>query len=285
VLIPPPAEVQTRCAVLGSPIAHSLSPALHRAAYQALGLAWTYEAVQVAEHELGGFVAALDESWRGLSLTMPLKRAALPLLDELSGVASMAGAVNTVVLAGARRYGDNTDVPGAAAALRERYGGPVAHAVVLGGGATATSVLLALADLGCTRAHLLVRDPARAADTVAAIARHPQAPSLTVARLGELDHLADDLPRADVVVSTVPVDAQTPPLVAQLSAIGPGAVFDVVYDPWPTPLVRAADGRSVVVHGLDLLAHQAALQVRLMTGHDVPVDVLRSAALASLGLE
>ena len=267
-----------RCAVLGRPVAHSLSPVLHRAAYAALGLDWRYEAVEVGAEDLGDFVAGLDARWRGLSLTLPLKRVVLPLLDEVSDVAAMAGAANTVVLAGGRSYGDNTDVPGAAAALRERYSGPVDHVVVLGGGATAASVLLAVADLGCTRAHLMVRDPARAADTVDAAVRHPRAPVVTVGALG------DAVPPADVVVSTVPIAAQSPELVDRLVAEVSGAVFDVVYDPWPSPLLVAAAAHTPLVHGLDLLAHQAVLQVRLMTGRDVDVDVLRDAGLGALGV-
>jgi shikimate dehydrogenase len=183
-----------------------------------------------------------------------------------------------VVLFGGTRHGDNTDVPGAAAALRERYAGPVDEVVVLGGGATAASVLLALTELGCRRAHLMVRDPARAADTVAAVARHADAPTMTV---GPLDRPG---PVADVLVSTVPVATQTPDLVDLVVPRVRGAAFDVVYDPWPSPLLTAAASGAVLVHGLDLLAHQAALQVRLMTGSEVDVDVLRDAGLATLGV-
>jgi shikimate dehydrogenase len=268
---------RARCAVLGSPVAHSLSPVLHRAAYDVLGLDWTYDAVEVREEELPGFLAGLGEEWRGLSLTMPLKRAVIPLLDEVSEVAARAGAVNTVVLSSGRRLGDNTDVPGAAGAVRERYAGPVDEVVVLGGGATASSVLLALADLGCSRAHLLVRTPARAAETLAALARHPRGLEVDVSTLDR------PVPTVDLVVATVPIAAQSPELVGRLVAAVRGAVFDVVYDPWPSPLLTAAARVVPTVHGLDLLAHQAALQVRLMTGRDVGVDVLRSAGLAALG--
>ena len=109
-----------RCAVLGSPIAHSLSPVLHRAAYDALGLDWSYDAVEVSEDGLPGFLDGLDGSWRGLSLTMPLKRTVVPLLDEMSARAAQARAANTVVLDAGRRVGHNTDIPGAVAAIRER---------------------------------------------------------------------------------------------------------------------------------------------------------------------
>lgn len=263
----------TRCAVLGSPVAHSLSPLLHRAAYAHLDLDWEYDAREVREEDLPAFVASLDASWRGLSLTMPLKRAVVPLLDEMGDRAVQAQAANTVVLEGTgerrRLVGHNTDIPGAAAALRERHDGPVDRAVVLGGGATAASVLLALADLGCREAVLLVRDPARAADTLDAVRRHPSPPAVEVAAL------VSAVPAPDVLVSTVPASAQ--PGLTGLVA-GAGVVFDVIYDPWPTPLAMAAADRFVpVVGGHDLLVHQAVLQVELMTGRPVPVDVLRNA--------
>ncbi len=162
-----------RCAVLGDPIAHSLSPVLHRAAYAELGLDWTYDAVRVPAGTLLPFLDGLDGTWRGLSLTMPLKRELVPLADEVSDVARRAGAANTLVLADGRRMAHNTDVPGAASAIRERYDGPVHAATILGGGATATSVGLALADLGCRNITVLARSRARAAATLSAVGAHP----------------------------------------------------------------------------------------------------------------
>lgn len=264
-----------RCAVLGSPIGHSLSPVLHRAGYAALGLGWSYDAVEVTEEGLADFLDALGPQWRGLSLTMPLKRRIVSLVDEVLPQAARAGAGNTVLLDAGRRVLDNTDVPGAAAALRERYDGPVGSALVLGGGATAASVLLALADLGCREATLAVRDPARAADSLAAVARHPEGPEVQVVRL------SDPLPAADVLVSTIPAAAQDVALLGRLPHAE--VVFEVLYDPWPTPLVRwARAGDRVLVGGLDLLVHQAVLQVSAMTGRDVDVAVLRRAGEEAL---
>jgi shikimate dehydrogenase len=264
-----------RCGVLGSPISHSLSPALHRAAYAELGLDWTYDAFDVAEDGLAGFLGGLDRSWRGLSLTMPLKRAVVPLLDELTGRARQARAVNTVLLEEGRRTGHNTDVPGVSAALRERYDGPVGSAVVVGGGATAASAILGLADLGCRVATLFVREPGRARATVDTAGRHPHGPAVDVRLLGS------EPVAADVLVSTVPAGAQT---AAVLSLAEPvRAVFDVIYDPWPTPLARLVDRDGVLVSGLDLLVHQAALQVELMTGAErAPLAVMRRAGEVAL---
>lgn len=267
-----------RCAVLGKPIGHSLSPVLHRAAYAALGLDWTYSAIEVDEASLPRFLDGLGEDWRGLSLTMPLKRTVLPLLDEVEESVQLSGAANTVVIEGGRLQGSNTDIGGARAALIERGVGAVERVVVLGGGATAASVLLAAADLGAREAVLAVRDPARAGRTVAIVQGHRAAPSVEVVTLDE------GLPSADLVVSTVPADAQSPALVARIDAeVGPAAVFEVVYDPWPTPLAAhaQASGRTLV-SGLDLLVHQAVLQVAAMTGRPGPLDQMRAAGEQAL---
>lgn len=262
-----------KCAVLGEPIGHSLSPALHRAGYAALGLDWEYDAHQVGLGGLAGFVAGLDASWRGLSLTMPLKREALELGAEVTERARMAQAANTLVLdAGRPVLADNTDLPGAVAAVRERYDGPVTAGTVLGGGATAASTGLALAELGARTVTVLARSRERAAAAVAAIASHPSAPRVEVGELG-----ADPV-HGEVLVSTIPAAAQHPGLVARCAEVP--VLFEVIYDPWPTPLAAAAAG--TVVSGLDLLVHQALLQLELFTGSAAPLDALRAAGESAL---
>ena len=264
-----------RCAVLGSPIAHSLSPVLHRAAYAELGLGWEYDAHDVTEDRLPAFLDRLDDTWRGLSLTMPLKRSVEPLLDTLTDRAHQALAANTVILEGRRRTGHNTDVPGISAALRERYDGPVQSAVVVGGGATAASAILGLADLGCRTVTLFVRDVHRAGGTIETAARHPHHPEVEVRPIG-----APPEP-ADVLVSTIPAAAQGAAVLALAEPVR--AVFDVIYDPWPTPLARVPRPDAVLVSGLDLLVHQAALQVELMTATGpAPLEAMRRAGEAAL---
>ncbi len=264
-----------RCAVLGSPISHSLSPAMHRAAYSRLGLDWTYEARDVDADALPGVLAGLDSSWRGLSLTMPLKRAAVPLCDVLSPTARRVGAVNTVLLSDGSRSGDNTDVPGFTSALAKRGVREVGSAVVLGAGATALSAAAALTDLGLQRLHLSVREPARAAATLDVVAGWGV--QVSVGPLAPADLQATAV---DMLVSTVPAEAAG----AFSSALRQvPLVFDVLYDPWPTPLSAAAEAAgATVLTGLDLLASQARLQIRAMTGLDVDVEVLRDAARAEL---
>lgn len=268
-----------RCAVLGDPIDHSLSPVIHRAAYAALGLAdWQYDAVQVPSGGLAGFVDGLDpDEWRGLSLTMPLKREAVPLLGSHDEWVRATGACNTVLLEpDGSRHGLNTDVTGALMVLGE-HEVPVERAVVLGGGATATSLLLALAERGTRHATLVVRDPDRAAETLRAVAAHRSAPVVDVVALDAVQELP-----GDVLVSTVPASAQVPGLLAAVSGVP--LVFDVVYEPWPTPLAAAAErsGRTVL-SGLDLLVAQAVNQVVAMTGrYDVPAGAMRRAAEEAL---
>jgi shikimate dehydrogenase len=255
--------------VLGRPIAHSLSPVLHRAAYAALGLDWTYDAIECGEAEL---VAVLAEraDWCGFSCTMPLKRTALTVADEVRPVAAAVGAANTLL---PRPDGgwiaDNTDVAGIVGAVRERNVVPTS-VTVLGAGGTAQAVLAAVAELGLTRCAILVRDPRRTKEL------HMAAETLGVALdVDTLDEAAPELD-ADLVVSTLPAGAADS--FAATAWRAGQAVLDVVYEPWPTPLGAAAlrAGATVLSGGLMLL-HQAAAQVELMTGRTAPVDAMRAA--------
>lgn len=278
--------------MVGSPIAHSLSPALHRTAYAELGLDWSYDAIEVDEESLPGFLAGLDESWAGLSLTMPLKRAAIPLLDELRPTATVARAVNTVLLVGGHKIGDNTDVGGMVAALRPalRRLGRLDRVAVLGGGATATSALAALARLGIAGAEVFVRSRQRAAAVREASTRIGV--EVDLRPWGD----AAEALTSDLLVSTTPAGA-TDSLADQPSASWGGlddtrseapaperVLFEVVYDPWPTPLAACwAGAGGTVVGGLDLLVEQAALQVELMTDRrPAPVEAMRAAGKAAL---
>jgi shikimate dehydrogenase len=266
-------RLTVKCAVVGDPIAHSLSPVLHRAGYAAVGLDWEYDAALVPAGELATFVAGLGDEWRGLSVTAPLKREARALADVVSDRVALVGSANTLLLADGEVHADNTDLPGAVAAIRERHDGPVGDALILGAGATAASTGLALAELGATRIAIAARTASHASDTVAAIAGHPHRPQVRVVDLATVE-----LDGADIVVSTVPVIAQTPGLVARVGNVG--VLFDVVYHPWPTPLALAA--RHTLISGLDLLVHQAALQFTAFTGIAAPLPAMRAAGEAAL---
>ncbi len=267
-----------RCAVLGSPIEHSLSPAIHSAAYAYLGLDWSYERHQVVADELADFVAGLDESWRGLSCTMPLKEAVVRL-GQPDDIVTALGVGNTLVFDG--RPGDvsttrvrNTDVLGLEGALLAADAQGASSAVVIGNGATARSGIAALARLGVTSVVVIGRDPAK----TAALGVLGAGLGLTV-RHQPLDAA---VPRVDIALSTIPAVAQQ--VLAEPLAASARIVFDAIYDPWPTPLAAAAlaDGRPTVLNGLDLLAWQAVFQVELFTGRTVPVDVLLDAARTAL---
>lgn len=267
-----------RCGVAGSPIAHSLSPVLHRAAYTALGLDWVYDAHDVNETALPGFLAGLEPRWRGLSLTMPLKRAAVDLCDRVETRGALLRSVNTVVLeADGTKAGYNTDVVGMGRALRDAGVGALDTAVVVGGGATAASALAAVAGLGAFAVTILVRSPERAAGLLELAA--PLNLDLTLTPW----HDAAQVAPGDVVISTVPADGQTETVTATAD-LAP-AVFDVVYAPPVTPLLAAAQRRgATVIGGFELLLHQAARQVELMTGtRTAPVAAMRAAGMQALG--
>jgi shikimate dehydrogenase len=266
-------------AVLGSPVAHSLSPVLHQAAYDALGLDdWRYRAVECTEDQLADTLRALEaEGLAGVSLTMPLKRAVLPLLARVERLASDVGAANTVLFGGVdgEWWGANTDVPGMVTALRGAGVSRPRAVSVLGGGATAASAVAAVAELGVRATTVFARRPDAARDLVAAGTSFGV--DVDVRGWAEAAGALD----ADLVVSTVPAGAAD-----ELATAVPGsprALFDVVYAPWPTPLAAAwAAKGGLVVGGLALLVAQAAEQVRLMTGLEPPIARMQAAGEAAL---
>jgi shikimate dehydrogenase len=276
--MPPRATDARRAAVLGSPIAHSLSPVLHRAAYGELGLAnWSYDRFDVDEAALPGFFKELGPEWAGLSLTMPLKRAVIPLLDEISETAASVDAVNTVVITeDGRRVGDNTDIPGMVAALREHGIEQVDSAAILGAGATASSALAALARICTGEVVAYVRSEARAAE----MRQWGERLDVEV-RTADWSDAAEGL-RAPLVFATTP--AGTTDALSSTVPERPATLFDVLYDPWPTDLAARWSGYGgAVVSGLDLLVHQAVLQVEQMTGcRPAPVDAMRRAGEKAL---
>jgi shikimate dehydrogenase len=251
--------VKHRAAVLGSPVEHSLSPVLHRAAWAAVGFEGTYERILCTEPGLPAVLELVrrDPAWVGLSLTMPLKAVVLELVEEVSQEAARLGTANTVV----RRtdgslWATTTDGAGISHALRE-LGDPPGPVAVLGAGGTARAALGALQGREVT---VVAREPQRAA----AVARLVGASVLAWEQL--------DVAQFAVVISTVVSGALVPGWTA------PTPLLDVVYDPWPTPLAaQALAAGAPVVGGLPVLVGQAAEQVRLMTGFVVDPALLRKA--------
>ncbi|UOE45221.1 shikimate dehydrogenase [Agromyces larvae] len=266
---PQPGHGDVRLAVLGSPIAHSKSPLLHAAAYRALGLDWEYTAIEVDERGLAGFLDSCDASWRGLSLTFPLKHEVLGLVDELDRVAVLAGAANTVRFADGRRLGFNTDVGGIVNSLREQDVASVDRAAIVGAGATAASALIAIADLGGRAVDVYLRTPGKAAGLVALGER------LEVAvRAHPITALSDASGGTQLVIATLP-GGTDPGVEASVALRRDAFLLDVVYGHWPTALASQwleAGGR--VADGLGMLLHQALLQVRVFAhgSPGVPLD-------------
>jgi shikimate dehydrogenase len=277
-----------RAAVLGSPVAHSLSPVLHGAAYEALGLhGWTYERRECTADDLPGLVGGLDAAWVGLSVTMPGKRAALAYATSASTRARRLGVANTLVRTDAGWAADCTDVDGIAGALR---GAGIADpagsqdVVVLGAGATASAAVGALDALGTGDVQLVVRDPARAAETTAVLDAYGMRG--LVRTFDGLDEV--DLSGTTALVNTTPagaVDAVTADrLVDGLPAHA--VVLDAVYHPWPTPLAAAAERRGLpVATGLDMLLHQAFGQVEQFTGCSAPRREMHAALVRATGFD
>ncbi|WP_010148610.1 shikimate dehydrogenase [Serinicoccus profundi] len=267
----------TRAAVVGSPVAHSLSPVLHRAAYTALGLTdWCYDRVEVPQGALAAHVAALGPEWVGLSVTMPGKEEALDLADDTGPAARAVGAANTLVRRETGWYADNTDVHGLQAALTEAGVGTVSRAVVVGAGATARSAILALHTLGAQEVTLCVRDWTRPATDA------------LLERLGMRVHrraLSEGIPLdTEVVLSTLPGGVPAPPVLP--AGAQPPVVMDVSYAPWPSALAdvvaTATHDRVRVVRGTRMLLHQAVRQVELMTGLDAPTRAMDAALRGAL---
>jgi shikimate dehydrogenase len=282
-----------RAAVLGHPISHSKSPALHRAAYARLGVQLDYSAIDVTEDALPAFMAGVredvrqGESWRGLSVTMPLKSGMVREVDEVRGIARALGVVNTVAFerpapgtGSTRLVGYNTDVAGIVNALRHAGAASAPTAVVLGGGGTSAAAIAALKELGASDADIFVRNVSRAAEARAAAA----AVGLTI-RILPLDGAAAAVAAADVVISTLPPRAADP-LAGELARFfgkrahaqpRPGVLLDVAYDPWPSRIASAwQEAGGMVVPGLEMLIYQAVEQVRHFTGlgEAMPAEVI-----------
>ncbi|MET0990388.1 MAG: shikimate dehydrogenase [Glaciihabitans sp.] len=267
--------VQNRLAVLGHPIAHSLSPRLHAAAYGVLGLEWSYEAIDVTEDALAEFVRSRDATWRGLSLTMPLKREVVPLLDSRDALVNLAGGANTLLFddtPGSRALrGFNTDVFGVREAFTAAGIDKLGSVHLLGGGATAASTLIAAGQLGAKRAVISVRTPLKAI-SLAQLGRS-LGMDVTVHALG--DDTAE-LPKGvpDAVISTLPGGTQVDDELFSDKLRARSVLFDVAYDPWPSALAeRWSQAGGTVISGLEMLLYQALAQIRIFTAADPATEL------------
>jgi len=263
-----------RCAVVGHPVAYSLTPALYRAAFAELGLDWTCDAIDIEDGGLPAFVTGLGDDWAGLAVTMPHKRAAAGLGRPSQSVTRL-GVANTLVFSDDGIAAHNTDVAGFVQALQYRRIDSIDRAVLLGAGATARSALVALVHLGVQEVTAQMRDLDGAADWLRL------ADELGVEASAERLGTRHD---TDLLISTLPGEAGAPwcdEAVAMAQVI-----MDVSYNPWPSPLVSAAvDAGLPVVTGLDLLAGQAVFQLELIAGDTVDFETLHRAGQQELTLK
>lgn len=268
-----------RAGVVGSPVAHSLSPVLHDAAYRALGLTgWTYERVEADAAALPTLMSSLDETWVGLSVTMPGKQAALSVATDATARAVAVGAANTLLRLESGWRADCTDVDGVVGALRAVGFAGSGYGVVLGAGGTACAALAGFADLGLAHAYLVARDPDRAAPGVRCASKLGLPVEVVRWAAAPWESLAGG---AAVLVNTVPATGIEPHVPAL--ALAP-CVLDVIYHPWPTALATAVGGRGGrLATGLDMLLHQAFGQVEQFTGLRAPRSAMRDALHAATG--
>lgn len=270
--------------IIGWPVAHSLSPAMHNAAFAALGLDMAYVALPVPPRRVGPAVEGLAAlGFRGVNVTMPHKAAVLPHLDTASDDARLISAVNTIVIDhNGALAGHNTDVGGFVAALREVVPETLDGAGVLlvGAGGAARAAALGLARLGVARCTVVVRRPAQGEELARMLA--PAAPRLrfAVVALDELDGAA--VRGADIVVNATPLgmdESLKVPGVLVDNIRRDHIVYDVVYGQRPTTsLARARAQGARAIDGSAMLAWQAALAFELWTGRAAPLEVMRSAA-------
>ena len=264
--------------IIGWPVSHSLSPAIHNAAFAALGLDWVYVPLPVHPLQLSAALTGLGAmGFAGANVTMPHKAAVADLIDELSDDARRLHAVNTIVSDGERLRGENTDAPGFERFLRMDAGiDPSGRtALILGAGGAGRACALALARSGVGSITVAAREPARVADVSAAV-----------------DGLGADVRavafddastvHADLIVNATPLGARHETL--PVPALGPGSlVVDLLYHPSVTPLlVQARAEGAIAFGGVGLLLHQAALSFELWTGQQPPLEVMSAAALAAI---
>ena len=265
-------------AVIGSPIGHSLSPVLHLAAYRDLGLNIDYRRIEITKETIDSFLASWPEGLVGLSVTMPLKQMIIPLLSQVDGLAKAVGAVNTVVpFPGGVTAGFNTDVYGLVAAIKEAKGRDFRpeKAVIVGSGATASSALAALGELQAGQVNLLARRVSGAGNAVQAATRMGIDPGYVPLAAGE--KARETLQAADLIISTVPRGVLDG-FYQTISFNSGQTVLDIVYDPWPSELVKQArrSGASII-SGKSMLLHQAQMQVKLFTSRIPNLQAMRTA--------
>ena len=269
------------CAVIGDPIAHSLSPAIHNAAFRSLGMDLVYVPFRVRANELKAAIEGIRSlGVLGVNVTMPHKTRVVPLLDAIEKTALQIGAVNTIVRNDGRLRGYNTDGQAALAVLQSLAGSLSGRrAVILGAGGAARAIVYYLSETVGSIA-ILNRTRSKASSIASKIARLR---AITCRSYGlNKASLQRELGQADLLINTIPADAfaRLGSILIQEQLIRQDmVVFDVNYKPKNDFLVNAKLAGAKAIDGLDMLVRQAALSFTLWTGREAPIDVMREAAI------
>ncbi len=267
-------------AVIGDPIAHSLSPVMHNAAFRSLGMDAEYIAVHVKAEDLGAFAEDARKNLAGFNITVPHKKGIIPFLDEVDPSALMAGSVNTVSIRSGRLIGCSTDGYGLETALKEAFGFevPGGRAVFIGCGGAAHAVSFYFAERGLKKLFILNRTLATAENLAAELREHFPEFQVETAALSDTEKAGDFLSRSQTAVQCTSLGLKPddpPPLAPELLPAGI-KLFDTIYK--PTPLLRYARAHNIAhAAGLGMLLHQGARSFSIWTGVDAPVEVMRNA--------
>jgi shikimate dehydrogenase len=276
--------------VIGDPIEHSLSPVMQNAALRHMGLDYVYLPMPVKPADLGVAIAGFNAiGLVGFNVTIPHKQAILPLLSEVSSVAKVVGAANTVWRTDTGWSGTNTDVEGFIAPL-QTYNRDWSQTtpVILGYGGAARAVVVGLAQLGCTEIHLIGRDVQKLSQFQQSWVDAPLPVTLNVHPWEELPEL---ISQADLVVNTTPVGMyphvdQSPLDAAAMQKLKEGSIaYDLIYTPNPTQFLRQAKLQgAITIDGLEMLVQQGAAALKIWVGQTPPVDIMRQSLRQHLGL-
>ena len=278
------------CGVIGDPIEHTMSPVMHNAAFKKLGIDYLYVPFRVRKEELGKAIEGMRAlNMRGLNVTIPHKVAVIPLLDELDPLVEKIGAVNTIVNDGGVLTGYNTDAIGFLQALLERGVEPEGkNVVILGAGGASRAISFILVERG---AHLVILNRQLELDWAEELAqRISQVFEKEVNALElNVENLSMVLERADILVNTTSVgmSPDVDETLVPASLLRPGlVVFDIVYNPIKTRLLREAEEAGAqIIGGLDMLAWQGAVAFEKWTGQKAPLELMKKEAIRALGHE
>jgi shikimate dehydrogenase len=280
---------QRRVGLIGWPVAHSVSPAMHNAAFKALDMDWRYELLPTLPEAVEERVAGLRmPEFAGANVTIPHKQAVIPFLDRVMDAAAVVGAVNTIVATDDRLTGYNTDIAGIHWALQRHQVEPAGwHVVVLGAGGAARACLYALSTLGVASISVFNRTPERAERLIEDLRPHLGTMNVGAAPLGDVGRLEATLARAHLLVNTTSVgmhpNVDPSPLPDGVDLPAHILVFDMVYNPQHTQLLRQAERTGArTIGGLDMLIGQGVEAFKLWTGCLPPADLMQQAALAWL---